>query len=339
MAYIFRYLDRFLVSSQAADLTRETFLAWSESMGSLHANTRAGRLRVVYHFCLFRRREQPDSFVPDPIQFPPWRSRPLPYIFSEADIIRLLATTGDLMPHKASLLHGAVARIGIVILYTTGLRRGELVRLTLGDYDTNDHVFHVRRTKFDKSRLVPLSADTVTELDRYLKARCQAGAPCHEDTPLLVHNHGGPFRGYTGGGLGELLRKVIRATSIRTSRGRPPRVHDLRFTFAVQALSRWYRAGTDVQARLPLYPLSADQPARWITWRAMKSARCWRPSLPSNRTMSAIGLCYSPFSIPAPACRKCSIYGPATCSWTDLHSFASAAKDKKNGFVRCGPRR
>lgn len=251
MAYIFRYLDRFLVSSHAADLTRETFLAWSESMNSLHANTRAGRLRIVYHFCLFRRREHADSFVPDPTQFPPWRPRPLPHIFSEVDILRLLTTTEDLVPHKASLLHGAVARIGIVILYTTGLRRGELVRLTLGDYDTTDHVFHVRRTKFDKSRLVPLSADTVTELDRYLKARRQAGAPCHEDAPLLVHNHGGPFRGYTGCGLGELLRKVIRATGIRTFRGRPPRVHDLRFTFAVQALSRWYRAGADVQARLP----------------------------------------------------------------------------------------
>ena len=89
------------------------------------------------------------------------------------------------------------------------------------------------------------------ELDRYLMARRQAGAPCHEGAPLLVHNHGGPFRGYTGCGLGELLRKVIRATGIRTSRGQPPRVHDLRFTFAVQALSRWYRTGADVQARLP----------------------------------------------------------------------------------------
>jgi integrase len=251
MAYIFRYLDRFLVSSHAADLTRETFLAWSESMGSLHANTRAGRLRVVYRFCLFRRREHPDSFVPDPTQFPRWPPRPLPYIFSESDVICLLAATGGLAPHQGSLLHGDVARIGIVILYTTGLRRGELVRLTLGDYNKADRVFHVRRTKFDKSRLVPLSSDAVTELDRYLKARHQAGAPCHEDALLLVHNHSGPFRGYTGCGLGELLRKVIRATGIRTSRGRPPRVHDLRFTFAVQALSRWYRAGADVQARLP----------------------------------------------------------------------------------------
>ena len=47
------------------------------------------------------------------------------------------------------------------------------------------------------------------------------------------------------------MRKVIRATDIRTSRGRAPRVHDLRFTFAVHALLRWYRTGVDVQARLP----------------------------------------------------------------------------------------
>jgi integrase/recombinase XerD len=251
MAYTFRYLDRFLVSSHAPDLTQETFLAWSQTMESLCATTRAGRLRIVHNFCLFRRREHPNGFVPDPKQFPRTSPRPLPYIYSEADIIRLLAASEDLLPHKGSLLHGAVARIGIVILYTTGLRRGELVRLTLGDYDRTNRVFHVRRTKFDKSRLVPLANDTVMELDRYLKARQKAGAPCHEDAPLLVHNHGAPFRSYTGCGFGELLRKLIRATDIRTSRGRPPRIHDLRFTFAVQALSRWYRAGADVQARLP----------------------------------------------------------------------------------------
>ncbi len=56
-----------------------------------------------------------------------------------------------------------------------------------------------------------------------------------------------------------------------------------------------------------LFPLSVDQSALWITWKAMKSVRCWRPSLPNNPTMSAIGPCYSPSSTPALACRKCSI--------------------------------
>lgn len=59
-------------------------------------NSRSEEPRV--NFCLFRRREQPDTFVPDPTQFPPWRPRPLPYILSEADIIRLL-DTGEIWRH------------------------------------------------------------------------------------------------------------------------------------------------------------------------------------------------------------------------------------------------
>jgi integrase len=250
MAYTFRYLDRFLVSCRATDLTPEVFTAWGESMASLHANTRRARLRTVYHFCLFRQNQEPQSFVPDPTQFPPWDPRPWPYIFSEAEIIRLLAMAEALTPHETSPLQREVARVGIAILYTTGLRRGELVRLTLRDYDETDQVFHIRRSKFEKSRLVPLSADTAIELERYLRARRQIGAPGGE-APLLVNHHSGRFRGYTGAGFGSLLRKVIRAADIRTPKGRFPRVHDFRFTFAVQALWRWYRVSVDVQARLP----------------------------------------------------------------------------------------
>jgi integrase/recombinase XerD len=251
MAYIFRYLDGFLVSHGATDLTREVFTAWSESMAALHANTRRARLRAVYHFCLFRQREEPHSFVPDPTQFPRRQARPWPYIFSEADIVSLLTTAERLEPHRGSSWHREVARVALIILYTTGLRRGELVRLTLGDYEASARVLHVRPSKFDKSRLVPLSVDAARELDRYLLMRRRFGAPQQADAPLLVHSHGGRFRSYTGEGVAGLLRKVIRATGIQTAQGRAPRIHDLRFTFAVQALSRWYRADVDVQARLP----------------------------------------------------------------------------------------
>jgi len=65
MAYNLRYIDRFL-ASRHADLTRETFTAWNESMTSLQSNTRLARLHAVYHLCLFRQREHPHSFVPEP---------------------------------------------------------------------------------------------------------------------------------------------------------------------------------------------------------------------------------------------------------------------------------
>ncbi len=248
--YILSRLDRFLAFHDAKDLDQKTFAAWCLSVAHLTANTRRQWMRVIYHLCLFRRRYEPSCFVPEPSQFPLRQPRPLPYIFSEGEITRLVLATDTLKPNPPSPLHSPVARLAIVLLYTTGLRRGELARLTLNDYDTAEHVLLVRKTKFYKSRLLPLSADAVIEIDRYLDQRLRPGFPRGADAPLLLHHHG-TLRGYTGTGLGTLVHKVIRNTGIRTAAGRVPRVHDLRFTFAIHALLRWYRAGIDVQTRLP----------------------------------------------------------------------------------------
>ncbi len=250
LQYVLARFDRFLASCNANDLNQETFAAWCLSIAHLATNTRRQWMRAVYHLCLFRRRYATSCFVPDPSQFPPLQPWPLPYIFSEGEITRLLLATNALKANAPSPLHRPVARLAISLLYTTGLRRGELARLTLGDYDTAGHLLLIRETKFYKSRRVPLSADAGVEIDRYLAQRLRPGFPGGADAPLLLHHHGA-LTGYTGTGLGALVRKVIHTAAIRTATGRAPRVHDLRFTFAVHALLRWYRAGVDVQARLP----------------------------------------------------------------------------------------
>lgn len=243
-------LDRFLASRNELDLNSTSFAAWCASLKGLSDSGRRQRMRIVYHFCLYRRRSESGCFVPDPTQFPPPRPRPLPYIFTEIEIASLLAVSANLPPNAPSPLHRQVARLAVVLLYTSGLRRGELVRLTLGDYDSAEGVLLIRETKFHKSRLIPLSEDAVREMDLYLRDRRRPGFPCGADGPLLLNGFGGPS-GYTGAGLAVLLRKVFRQAGVRTAAGRPPRVHDLRFSFAVHALLRWYRAGIDVQARLP----------------------------------------------------------------------------------------
>jgi len=70
------------------------------------------------------------------------------------------------------------------------------------------------------------------------------------EKPLLWNQWGGE-RAYTGSGFATTIRVLLRATGMRTAAGRSPRVHDFRHTFAVHALLRWYRAGCDVQAKLP----------------------------------------------------------------------------------------
>jgi integrase len=249
--YYLDKLDRFLASKRVPDLNAETFGMWCSSLEHLSATGRRQRMRTIYHFCLFRRRSEPGCFVPDPSQFPPPQPRPRPHIFTDGEITRLLLATNSLPSNGPSPLHRQVARIAIVLLFTTGLRRGELVRLTLGDYDISERVLLVRHAKFNKSRLIPLSNDAAQEMDRYLRDRRHSDFPCGADAPLLLNRHSG-LTGYTGVGFGSLMRKLFRQSGVLTAAGRSPRVHDLRFSFAVHALLRWYQSGVDVQTRLPV---------------------------------------------------------------------------------------
>ncbi len=135
-------------------------------------------------------------------------------------------------------------------MYTTGLRRGELVRLRVDDYNNGEQTLLIRGTKFHKSRLVPLSEDGSREVENYLSARRNKHVPTSADSPLLWRG-GRAGNGYSGGSLGGGIRTLLTLAGVRTASGRVPRTHDFRHSFAVGALIRWYRSGVDVQAKLP----------------------------------------------------------------------------------------
>lgn len=153
------------------------------------------------------------------------------------------------MPGNSSPLRRQNTLLGLILLYTAGLRRGELLRLTLQDFDLAEGTLLVRESKFHKSRLIPLSRDALHAIERLLRERRAKGLPVGPDSPLLWSGYG---RGmYTGTGFAENIRGLLRKCGIRTVAGQLPRVHDFRHTFAVHALLRWYRTGIDVQAKLP----------------------------------------------------------------------------------------
>ncbi len=238
-------LETFLqTTGPAAELTPETFEAWAHTV-------RRNRLRIVRNLCLYRRRTEPASFLPDLALFPAPHQPQAPYIYTSSEIGRLLRAASSLSPTPECPLRPHVFHLAVVLLYTTGLRRGELLRLTLDDYAPDEHVLVIHETKFHKSRRVPLSPTTTRELGRYLQARRHHHLSISATTPLLAHGVA-TLRGYTGVGLGAGFRRLLMTSGIRTPEGRWPRIHDLRHTFAVHALVRWYRTGVDVQAKLPL---------------------------------------------------------------------------------------
>src|SRR5690242_16133399 len=136
-------------------------------------------------------------------------------------------------------------------MFATGIRRGELLALTLGDYNRQESTLHIRETKFYKSRLLPINDSITEEMDQYLQARARRKLSISPDTALIWNAawSGGP---YSGTALRHAIQPLFRQCGIVTLKGRLPRIHDLRHSFAVNALLRWYRAGADVEAKLPL---------------------------------------------------------------------------------------
>lgn len=168
-----------------------------------------------------------------------------PTLIGRDQVASLLTYVASLPVIPSIPLRHAVLRIAIVLLYTAGLRRGELARLTLADVATDAGVLRIRESKFHKSRWVPLSPSATDELRRYLAARHRVHPDPADDAPLLCRSRG---RAFYGEDLCAALRRPMRRSGIWA---RPPRVHDFRHSFAVAALTRWYQEDGDVQANLP----------------------------------------------------------------------------------------
>ena len=98
----------------------------------------------------------------------------MPVIVEPRQIARMIAITSKLPNTSASPLRGPALRLAIVLLYTCGLRLGELLRLTMGDIEEQGTVLRIRESKFHKSRLVPLSRSATRELQTYLRKRRKA---------------------------------------------------------------------------------------------------------------------------------------------------------------------
>lgn len=246
---ILLYLDRFLLGELAPGkpLGREIVERWNESMSHLNSSTRINRLSVLRQFCRYLSHFDARTCIIYR-SYLPHRSRPAPHIYTRDEVRKIMAAALRLGPSGS--LRPVVISTLIGLLYTTGLRIGEALNLTLGDIDFTRRVIEVREGKFGKSRCVPLSRSTASHLKAYLERRRKAGFSTASTAPVFLNvigkRHGHP-------GFATVFLEIIRGLGLRGPKGeRGPRIHDLRHTFAVERLMAWYREGSHLGSKLPL---------------------------------------------------------------------------------------
>jgi len=203
---------------------------------------------MVYRFCRYRRRRESRCFLPQRWRFGRHRPYPLPTPIDPEQVRRLLAFADRCPVRNYRALRRAAHRLAIVLMYTAGLRRRELVRLHLEDVDAGGGVLRIIGTKIPKSRWVPLSASATRELRAYLRVRAAFVPRAARNTVLLCSC---TAHGYSLNGMSHAVRRLMHRSGIWATAARVPRVHDFRHAFAVTALRRWYEEGRDVQSELP----------------------------------------------------------------------------------------
>ena len=156
-AWVLGRLCDFMETSNQNDLDQPCFDAWCESLKHTSNAARRNAQRTVRKFCLYRRRTETDCFVPDPLHFTRSAPNKAPVIIGPDQIRRLFDAISHLPAPPVFALRNAVVRLSFVLLYTAGLRRDELVRLTLADFDQERGILAVRESKFHKTRFLPLS--------------------------------------------------------------------------------------------------------------------------------------------------------------------------------------
>jgi len=224
-----------------------TIQAWLSRPSVRKPVTSAIELGVLRHLCLYRRRRDGRGFVPEQAWAPQTKSQFSAHVFSHEQISQLLKAASRRQERSISpeTLHTL-----LLVLYCTGLRPGEAVRLRLGDVDLAKRVFFIRESK-GKSRWVPFGSDLARKLRSYLRSRvsiARSSNPMATDA-WFIRRDGRPLTVASASGA---VRQLLRSEGLKPRAGRVgPRPYDMRHAYTVHRLTDWSRKGVDVHARLP----------------------------------------------------------------------------------------
>lgn len=181
-------------------------------------------LGLLRHLCLYRRRRDRGGFVPEQAWAPQTESPFAPHVFSHAEIRQLLDAASR---HQGRNIWAGMLHTLLLILYCTGLRFGEAVRLRLCDVDLKKRVIFVCESK-GRSRLVPFGADLARKLRSYLRDRTNilraSGEPSID--AWFVGKNGQPLTLYNAS---KAVRRLLREQRLKPKLGRAgPRPYDIR---------------------------------------------------------------------------------------------------------------
>ena len=187
-----------------------------------------------------------DAYIPVNLEYIRQRkSKYSAYIFTHEEIAKIFSASNQIYPNRHSTMH-LVMPVLIRLLYCTGVRIMEALKLQLKHVDLVNGTLMIEAAKFNKDRLIPVSASMLEILKQY----CSVMHPKYNTEEYLFigitrepcshHNVYLRFR--------ELL---VSAGIQHAGRGYGPRIHDIRHTHCCHVLQKASGTGMDLTNMLP----------------------------------------------------------------------------------------
>jgi integrase/recombinase XerD len=232
----------YLGSHGRSTITTELALRWAQQPDG-HPNWWARKLGAIRRFARYHHACDPRTEIPPPDLLPYRPRRQTPHLYTDQEVTALLHAARRL-PHP---LTAATYATLLGLLAATGMRVGEAIGLDQDDIDWRQSLVTVTKSKFGKARHVPVHGSTITALHDYARTRDRL-APRRRAPSFFISRAGTRVIHQN---FHRVFLRLIRLSGMSDRRPQRPRLHDLRHTFAVKTLREWYRAGLDVEPRLP----------------------------------------------------------------------------------------
>lgn len=232
-----RFADR---TGHTGPLTQDVAESWARVSRASQIN-RARRLHIVRRFAQYRLQFDSNTQVPQAGLLGRTTRRLTPHIYSDQEIEQLLSATRELASRNG--LRSATYHAFFGLIAAAGLRLSEAINLQRGDVDLVDGVLTIRRTKYAKTRIVPLHPSSMQVLRGYAILRDQK-VPAPTNDFFFLSARGAALDGrtveYTFGRLRKQLGWI--------GRGHYPfpRIVDMRHSFICRRLVSWYKQGVNV---------------------------------------------------------------------------------------------
>jgi integrase len=215
----------FLKIEGASYITKELALRWATLPADAQPYTWAWRLGMVRRFAAWHSATEPRTEVPAPGLLPHRYQRKTPHIYSDEEITSLLRSATQLPSAKGLRAPTYTTLFGL--LAVTGMRVNEALHLDRPDVDLDQGILTIRRTKFGKSRHVPVHSSTVGRLKEYAEKRDRV-VRTPPSQAFFISERGTRITEWIARYTFAKLSQQLGFRRMAKGHGRGPRLHDMR---------------------------------------------------------------------------------------------------------------